>query len=342
MSGWESCSENISAAEWDESLARANDYTIFQSYGWGEYKRSAGWVPLRYWFRDKDGSVQGMAQFLRKKLPLGIAMLWSAGGPTLAFSSKNPNRTTELVQGLLEALITDCPRSLIRFQSHSPHDSFLAYNLNKVCRRPSVRLHSGYSIQMPIEQLDEAAFRKQMTVKHRYYTKKASEAGISWSIGNGDQQLRELATVHREMVNAKQLESIATSYEELERMRKALGDGVLIVNGCLNGVPVTSCLALIFEKKAIYMVASTNEKGRNVSAAYAMVEILIQQLRARGITQFDFGGIDPVNKSASGVNHFKCGFGGQITEYLGEWEAASSEMIRLALNFAIRQRGGRV
>jgi lipid II:glycine glycyltransferase (peptidoglycan interpeptide bridge formation enzyme) len=107
-------------------------------------------------------------------------------------------------------------------------------------------------------------------------------------------------------------------------------------------VPVTSCLAQVFGKKAFYMVASTNEKGRDVSAAYAMVEVLIQQLRARGITQFDFGGIDPVNKSASGVNHFKCGFGGQITEYLGEWEAASSEIIRRTLNFAIRQRGGRV
>lgn len=342
MSGWESCSEIVKASEWDESLALADDHTIFQSYGWGEYKRAAGWAPLRYWYRDKDGRVQGMAQFLRKKLPFGITLLWAAGGPALAFSSKSLDKTSELIQGLLDALGTDCPRSLIRFQSHSAHDSLLVFDISKVCHRPAAKLNSGFSIKMELDALDETAFRKQMTSKHRYYTKKAAEAGICWSVGNGDQQLRELAAIHREMVNAKQLESIATSYEELERMRNALGDHVLIVNGSLNDIPVTSCLVLLFGKKAFYMVASTGEKGREVSAAYAMVEHLIQQLRKRGISYFDFGGVDPVNKSASGVNHFKCGFGGQITEYVGEWEYARSRLIQSGLNFAIWKRGGRV
>lgn len=342
MSGWESCSEIVAASEWDESLALADDHAVFQSYGWGEYKRAAGWEPLRYWYRDKDGRVQGMAQFLLKRLPLGIGLLWAAGGPALVFPNKNQNKASELLRELLELLDKRYPRALIRFQSHSPHDSALVYDISKVCHRPAARLNSGFSIRMELDSLDEAAFRKQMTSKHRYYTKKAAEAGICWSVGNGDQQLRELAALHREMVDAKQLESIATSYEELERMRNALGDHVLIVNGCLNDTPVTSCLVLLFGKKAFYMVASTGEKGRDVSAAYAMVEQLIQQLRERGISRFDFGGIDPVNKSASGVNHFKCGFGGQITEYVGEWESASSGLIQSALNFAIRKRGGRV
>lgn len=342
MSGWESCSEIVAVAEWDANLALANDHTVFQSYGWGEYKRAAGWDPLRYWYRDKDGRVQAMAQFLLKRLPLGVGLLWAAGGPALIFPDKNQSKASELLQELLEILDAGYPRSLIRFQSHSSHDSSLIYNISKVCQRPAAKLNSGFSIRMELDSLDEAALRKQMTSKHRYYTKKAVEAGMSWSVGNGDQQLRELAALHREMVNIKQLESIATSYEELERMRNALGDHVLIVNGCLDDVPVTSCLVLLFGVKAFYMVASTGEKGREVSAAYAMVEQLIQQLRERGISCFDFGGIDPVNKSASGVNHFKCGFGGQITEYVGEWEYARSRLIQSGLNFAIRKRGGRV
>lgn len=342
MSGWESYSEIATASEWDKNLALADDHTVFQSYGWGEYKRGSGWIPLRCWYRDKDGRVQAMAQFLLKRLPLGIGLLWAAGGPALIFPNKNQRRASELLQELLELLNKNYPRALIRFQSHSPHDSSLTFDISKVCHRPAAKLNSGFSIRMELDLLDEAAFRKQMTPKHRYYTKKATEAGISWSVGNGDRQLRELAELHREMVNAKQLESIATSYEELERMRNALGDYVLIVNGCLNDVPVTSCLVLLFGKKAFYMVASTGEKGREVSAAYAMIEQLIQKLRERGLSHFDFGGIDPVNKAASGVNHFKCGFGGQITEYAGEWEFASSGWIQSALNFAIRKRGGRV
>jgi len=73
-----------------------------------------------------------------------------------------------------------------------------------------------------------------------------------------------------------------------------------------------------------------------------MIVQLVSVLQGCGITHFDFGGIDPVSPSAQGVNHFKRGFGGNIVEYLGEWEVASSELIRRGVNFGIKMYGSKI
>lgn len=325
---------------WDQALLRAEDYTVFQSFAWGEYKKRANWLPLRYCCADKSGKILGMAQLLVKKLPLGMVFIWVPGGPVFRFSSNIPGELTELVQNLVVQVRIDYPRSLIRFHSHVECNSELSYSFNKACLRPYFKLNSGYSVHFKLDQ-SMGQLRQNMTSKHRYYTKKAAGANISWTIGNGDKQLAELAMIHHEMVSDKQLPSIGTSLDELMSMRDVLGDKVMVLTGCLDNMPVTSCLVLLFGSKAFYMVASTGKRGRDVSAAYAMFEHLMQELTGRGITDFDFAGIDPVSVTAAGVNHFKCGFGGKLVEHLGEWEDGSSEAVRLALNVAIRYRGGR-
>jgi lipid II:glycine glycyltransferase (peptidoglycan interpeptide bridge formation enzyme) len=329
-----------SARLWDDSLLAAQDYTVFQSFGWGEYKRRSNWRPVRYWLRDAQGKVLGMAQFLLKSLPLGVSMLWAAGGPVLAFQKNGLDQVSERLEGLVAAVRADHPRALVRFDSHLRHDPLLSYNTGKVCRRPFVKLNSGFSIQFDTTVAPELT-RQQMASKHRYYAKKAGEAHLAWCAGNDDGRLRELTEVHREMVNAKKLGTLGTSYQEVEAMREALGGSLLVLTGSLDGIPVTSCLVLLFGCKAFYLMASTGKRGREVSAAYAMFERLMQELRERGITRFDFGGIDPVNPAAQGVNHYKRGFGGELVEYLGEWECASSTLLRLGVNTALRLRGGR-
>ncbi len=72
-------------------------------------------------------------------------------------------------------------------------------------------------------------------------------------------------------------------------------------------------------------------------AAYAMVVKLLASLKEKGITQFDFGGIAPASLAASGVNHFKRGFGGELVEYLGEWEWVVSPSVRWGANYLIKR-----
>lgn len=328
------------AEEWDQVLLCSEDYTVFQSFAWGEYKKCANWLPLRYICTDKSGQTLGAVQLLLKKLPLGFAFLWSSGGPVFRFPNSSLGEFTDLIQGLIAEVRGDYPRSVIRFHSFEANDSELSYSFNRACLRPYFKLNSGYSIQFRIDQ-SAGKLRQNMTSKHRYYTKKAAGANIQWAMGTDNQLVADLSVVHQEMVNDKQLPSIGTSLGELQGMRDILGGKVQILVGYLDNIPITSCLVLIFGNKAFYMIASTRKRGREISAAYAMFEHLVMELAKRGVTDFDFGGIDPVNISAAGVNHFKCGFGGEIVAQLGEWESASSETTRAILNLAIQSRGGR-
>ena len=326
---------------WDQNLCNALDYTVFQSFSWGEYKKRQKWLPLRYISFDNNGKTIGMAQLLVKKLPLRMTFIWAPGGPVFCWPNNNIFDLNELIGDLLTQLRCIYPISVIRFHSQTANNSNLSYNFNKACLRPYFKLNSGYSVMIKLDQsLDQ--LKSKMTAKHRYYVKKSTDAGLCWLVGNNDKQLEDLAGIHQEMVHEKQLASIAISYKELINMRDVFGSQVLILTGYLDKLAVTSCLVLLFGGKAIYMIASTGKQGRKISAAYAMLERLILELTERGVTEFDFGGIDPVNPNAIGVNHFKCGFGGQIVEQLGEWEAANTEFIRFIINIAIRFRGGRL
>lgn len=341
MVNWEEYSETQDDRNWDSILLTAKDYTIFQSFAWGEYKESSNWVPLRYWMRDKNNNVLAMVQLLLKKLPFSVKIIWAAGGPVFQFPSSRESKLTEYVESLVTLIHKRYPRSIVRFHSNLPNNSNLAYSLNKVCLRPFYKINSGYSISMDLDVNGET-LRKQMTSKHRYYAKKASASPIHWKVGNSDNDLREFSKIYKEVIDNKNLAVGLKSYEDLISMRNFLKDGVVVLTGYINDKPITACLVLLFGHKAYYLLAATGEQGRAISASYAMFEKLAYELKERGATNFDFGGIDPASTSAVGVDHFKRGFGGHIQEYLGEWESVNSSLLRLGVNIAIRSIGGHV
>lgn len=326
--------------QWNRWLVQAADHNVFQSYEWGEYKRLTGWSPIRLICTNKNQQTVGMCQLLLKSLPFGLGFIWAAGGPIFKFGLSESGKPNELLEGLIRILHKDYPRALVRFHSHEISNGGLAFGFNRVCKRPYFNLNSGFSVKINFCDIRDS-FRSSMTAKHRYYTKKSLENKFDWQSGNSDDLINDLSTLHDEMVKDKKLPALGMSQSDLITMRDTLGDSFLILTGYLDNQPATSCLVLHIGSHVFYMVAATGRIGRETSAAYAMIETLLSILKQRNMLVFDFGGIDPINSSAAGVNHFKCGFGGQIVEHLGEWESAKTEPLRVLINLAIRLRGGR-
>ena len=77
-------------------------------------------------------------------------------------------------------------------------------------------------------------------------------------------------------------------------------------------------------------------------ASYGVFALLLQYLQNTGMTEFDLGGMDPNSPGARGVNQFKKGFGGELVQYVGEWEWATASWLRWAVNFGIWYRGKRL
>ena len=99
-----------------------------------------------------------------------------------------------------------------------------------------------------------------------------------------------------------------------------------------NDKIVSGCLILIYRDHAFYFLAASNEYGRKTFASYYMIKELFEYLGKQGIGKFDFGGITPYNPEAQGVNKFKMGFGGDIIQYIGEWEISNSKALSFFVN----------
>ncbi len=339
MVTWELHRESGSGDVWNALLLETGDPNVFQTYEWGEFKRVAGWTPDRWLAREPDGSVVGMAQVLTKVFPGGISIGWAPGGPILVFPKRSGPDPTITLTRFLETQKATGARRWVRLYSLAPAEKDLIRAFEHACVRPLFALNSGYTLRIDLHQSLDDLTRK-MSTKHRYYVKKSLGVGIEWKVGNDPELINEFSRLYADMVRIKALASLDGGAEEVRPLCAALGEQVIILAGFVGGEAVTACLTLIFGERAFYFKAATGRKGREMSAAYAMIHQLLVYLGERRVTQLDFGGIAPDSRRLAGVNHFKKGFGGELVEYVGEWEWASSAWLRWAGNLAIRCRRG--
>ena len=74
---------SLNHTQWNEALLQFKEYNIFQSYEWGELKKSEGWEPLRITVSDNDCmELTLIAQIVMKKV-FGINIAWCPGGPLI-------------------------------------------------------------------------------------------------------------------------------------------------------------------------------------------------------------------------------------------------------------------
>lgn len=320
--------------KWDETMLTASDQSVFQSYRWGEHKRQHGWVPLRLAARDKNGRLLAMAQLLAKHYAFGTCVCWVPGGPVLGFSS-DIQRLSDIVVDLRRLLQQRFRLAYVRLQPNTLRSAPRVYEMLRAgFRRPPARLSTSFTVinRMGLSTSDLLA---NMTSKHRYYTKKARTAGLNWEVSSSAGAIHALAQLNMEVARRTRVGWMASSEQTVQHLSLAMQDQSFILTGRSGANPVCSCLTLLSGSRAFYMMAGANAAGRILSASYAMFEQLAFVLESRGITELDFGGIDPKTPGAQGVNHFKLGFGGEIAEHLGEWEWFNSRLLGSAVNIAV-------
>jgi len=322
--------------QWDGLLLQSPDYTIFQSYHWGELKRGGGWEPLRWVARGREGVPVAMVQILTRILPGHLTIGWAPGGPVLLSPVDDKGHLSDILSGLVYFGRQSFARGLVRFSNMAAYDPFASAVYEEVFDRPHHCVNSGRSVWLDLTISMDDIYR-HMSSKHRYYVKKASKEVLEWRAGNEETLARDFSSLHREMIARKKV-SGWSGIGDISRLCHTLQDHVCLFTGYRGDVALSSCLVLLIGQKAFYAMAASGEEGRKFGASYAMMPQLMHHLKEKGVTHLDLGGIDPAHTSARGVDHFKKGFGGKPIQYLGEWEWASSEWLRRGLNLAIKYK----
>ncbi len=123
--------------------------------------------------------------------------------------------------------------------------------------------------------------------------------------------------VRQDQRQAKNKHYRSASGKLLVRLRNALhqSGGILMITALSGKTPVAAALLIVHGQAATYQVGWSNDAGRKTNAMRLVLWRAITELKKRGITSLDLGGINP--EDAAGVTEFKLGLGGDVFETVG-------------------------
>lgn len=329
MATWRLMSQEETRVAWDEALLRLDDYTPFQSYSWGEYRRSLGWEPCHWVASNERGEIVAMMLGSLKRYPARLGLVWSEGGPIGDLSL-----CTEDLQSVIKRT-TNLKRIYCRFRCDRQRDIKDALKLSaQGWTRTWFNLTSNFSMILDLGQ-DEARTLASFDQNWRRNLRRANEGNLTvrqWLDPNVD----DVLSVYSSMQTLKGLED-QLSREEVEQLLKNFKRN-LVLYRCDDGDgELVSLLGwVVFGERAWAVFWATSEQGRKVHASYAVFWAIVQHCREIGIHTCDLAGIDPIKNQ--GVYRFKKATGAAPLEYLGEWDWATSGWLKWFGNWAISRR----
>ena len=329
MIRWESITDDRARIIWDETLTAFADCSPFQSYAWGEYRRSLGWQPQRWIaFAENDSPVAMMQGYVRR-YPFGIGLVWSEGGPIGDLSACDDT----FHQAVRET--TKLRAIYYRFRCDRPRNIEDSLRLSTQCwSMPWSPLTTNYTMTIDLNVTEEQLL-KSCERNWRWNLKKSNECNLTVNEWRHP-EAEEIIGAYRSMENVKGLEE-QLSEIEIARMLNLLKRN-LVIYRCEDKTGELVCVmgCLVTGDKACLVLSATAARGRESRASYATFWSLIRHLRNSGVSKFDFAGIDPVRNP--GVYRFKRAAGGVPVELLGEWDWASRPWLRWFGNWAIAKR----
>lgn len=315
------------AGEWDGHVAALSG-GFYQTHGWGEVRRVAGWQPLRLLAR-RGGQVVAVAGVLVKR-KAGLAVCWVPGGPV----GDSEVLDREFRAALGTALGTKffyCRISLLRADQGTEGVFLKAQGW----QRPPVAMSSGLTMSYALAG-DEAERMKRTSGNWRHNLKRSGRYGLRiehWE--NPD--LEAISALYREMEGLKSL-PVQHSETELAAIFAQCGQQVVVYR-CLDaeGRLLAIRAAGLCGATAMDLLAVAGGEARKVYASHATLWALLDHCSRLGLREYDLSGVDPVGNK--GVFDFKHGTGATLVECVGEWEWASLPGLRRAVNWLVARKG---
>ena len=312
-----------SAQEWDEYVGTLSG-NFYQTYGWGEVRRVAGWHPLRLVARCET-QVAAVASVLFKRR-FGIAVCWIPGGPLGSSGLLNASFRKALGDALGTKLFY-CRLSLLRIDAGDERDILASSGWT----RPKTTMTSGLSMSYLLSD-DQPTRLKLASSNWRHNLKRANKYNLRvehWIRPDHE----AISRLYREMEALKSL-PMQHSAQELKSIFENCQKEILVYR-CLNsdGHLLAIRAAGLSAVKAVDLLAVAGSEARKVYASHATLWALLNHCNELGLQEYDLGGVDPTGNK--GVFDFKQGTGATLIEYLGEWEWSAVPGLSTAVNWQV-------
>jgi len=325
---------------WTQALGSFKDASIYQTweYGatrWGEANLSHVLI--------RDGSRLVAAAQLRiikpRYVPIGVAYLrW---GP-LHRIEENSDSVVKLCQ-ILEALKREyCMKRglLLQIVPHTfcgtPEGEVLKMGLEGAGFEPLTYMSSYKTIRVDLNA-EVGELRKSLDQKWRNQLNRAEKNGLEVVIGHDSSAYDEFALVYQKMWERKRFET-SVDVEELAGIQRLLPEALRmrVFLGRHAGQTIAAVVCSAMGDSAIYLLGATDEKARELKAAYVLQWRTMLWLKENRIRWYDLGGIDA--DANPGGYHFKNGIGGDEHTALSAYGFCKNRLAAKLARVALKVR----
>jgi len=315
-------------ATWDVLVGRFAVTTPFQLSAWARFRAYFGWRLLRLVADDHSCATQLL---VRSFGPMRV--VWGAGAPLGKPSAAHLDSLPRAVRDALGAFLV-----YLRVADHRTFDDMLAAEfLSAGWKRPTRTLSTCHTLTrtlQPEESGNDAKYSSNWSRNLRRGIQRHVNAR-QWSSPDPS----EVARLHRDVENLKQ--SFDADWrgdaDAISRLFQCFGDRLVIVRSIAADDSLLAIRAAVLLGDAAFdFLAATSTEGRRCYASNVALDELLALLAARGVSHYDFGGVDHVNNK--GVFDFKHGAGGRDHRYIGEFEIASPKMAKRVLSRLVALR----
>ena len=323
--------------EYEQFLRRHAEGHFMQSAAWGRQK--ALWRRRALMARDESGAVRGGLTLLIRKVPgLPCALAYGARGPIVAPDDHEAlaallTAARELAQKNKCYAIKLDPAVVIADTEYTKRLEAAGYvrtgggqNFEGVQPRFVFRL----DVQGKSADEVQAGFHS----KWRYNIRLAERRGVIVEVRTDGAALDEYAALMT--VTGKRDGFGVRGRAYFADMLKNLGDEARLYMAYAEGRAIAGTLAVGFGDKVWYLYGASDDNDRDRMPNYLLQWNMIQWALERGARLYDFRGVSgdlSEDNPLYGLYRFKKGFGGEFTEFIGEYDLILSPFWKKMADF---------
>lgn len=317
---------------YNEFVANGPKGHILQSFEWGEIKARTGWEPFRLVAED-GGQIRAALSILKRRLPIpGRSIFYAPRGPVVDLDDRP---ACEALLGEARRLASTHGAIMLKIDPDWPADNELARKtLASLGFRTTDKGRNFEGVQpkfvfrLSLEPEPEAIFNN-FHQKTRYNIRLAAKKGVSIRVATRE----DLPVFYKILLEtAKRDRFMVRSYEYFEDLWRYLVERNMarLFMADYEGQAIAGTLAFNFGDKAWYIYGASSNRHRDAMPNYLLQWEMIQWAKGLGCRMYDFRGVSgdlSPDNPLYGLFRFKKGFGGDFTEFVGEYDLVYSPAV---------------
>ena len=316
------------------------EYEAFlESHPEGHFAQSALWAkqkPAWNWkaivCRGDDGKIKGAISFLIRRMPIVRRnMMYACRGPVCDLTDKetfaelmNASKTlAKEEKAYVIKIDPDVPSSNTEFAAMLESHGFKTRDTGKNFEA----IQPKYVFRLHLNSRSEEEVMADFHQKWRYNIRLAVKKGVEIRLC-GKEMVPEFARI---MIETGLRDNFATRPPEyFSAMLDNLGDKCRLYMAFHEGQPIAGTLAILYGDKVWYLYGASSNEHRNLMPNYLLQWSMMQWAIENKCRVYDFRGVSgdiSEDNPHYGLYRFKKGFGGDFTEFVGEYDYVQNKLM---------------